>query len=147
MDADGLLSVSSREETSGIEASVEVKPSYGLKDTEIEAMLKASMDHAGEDRDARSLREQQVEADRVIEAIDSALTDDGDSMLSAEEKEVILIARSELENARLNATETHILKDAMAKLEKASAEYVAKRMNASVQTSMAGHKVEEFNND
>lgn len=146
VDADGLLNVSAREETSGVEASVEVKPSYGLKDTEIEAMLRASMDHALQDRDARSLREQQVEADRVLEAIDSAMADDADDMLSADEKQVILAARSELAEARQSATQTQVLKDAMQKLEQASADYVARRMNASVQKTMAGHKVDEFNN-
>jgi len=144
VDADGLLSVSAKEETSGIEASVEVKPSYGLQDSEIEAMLKASMEFAGDDKDARSLREQQVEADRVLEAIDSAMSDDGEEMLSAEEREAIMQVRQELEISRHNATETQQLKDAMSKLEKVSAGYVARRMNASVQKSMAGHQVEEF---
>lgn len=144
VDADGLLSVSAKEETSGIEASVEVKPSYGLQDSEIEAMLKASMEFAGDDKDARSLREQQVDADRVLEAIDSAMADDGEDMLSAEEREAILSARQALEISRHNATETQQLKNAMSKLEKVSAGYVARRMNASVQKSMAGHQVEEF---
>ncbi|RDH83702.1 MAG: Fe-S protein assembly chaperone HscA [endosymbiont of Galathealinum brachiosum] len=144
VDADGLLSVSAREEVSGIEASVEVKPSYGLQDSEIESMLKASMEFAGEDKDARSLREQQVEADRVLEAIDSAMADDGEEMLGADERERIQAVRVELEHARHNATETQELKDAMEKLEKVSADYVARRMNASVQKSMAGHQVEEF---
>ncbi|MCW9046528.1 MAG: Hsp70 family protein, partial [Gammaproteobacteria bacterium] len=137
-------SVSAKEETSGIEASVEVKPSYGLQDSEIEAMLKASMEFAANDKDARSLREQQVEADRVLEAIDSAMADDGEEMLSAEEREVIMQVRQELEISRHNATEAQQLKDAMSKLEKVSADYVARRMNASVQKSMAGHQVEEF---
>jgi len=145
VDADGLLSVSAKEETSGVEANVEVKPSYGLQDSEIESMLKASMECAGDDKDARSLREQQVEADRVLEAIDSAMADDGEEMLSAEEREKIQQVRSELAIARHNATQTQALKDAMEKLEKVSAEYVARRMNASVQKSMAGHQVEEFN--
>lgn len=144
VDADGLLSVSAKEETSGIEASVEVKPSYGLQDSEIEAMLKASMEFAGDDKDTRSLREQQVEADRVLEAIDSAMADDGEEMLGAEEREAIMQVRQELEISRHNATETQQLKDAMSKLEKVSAAYVARRMNASVQKSMAGHQVEEF---
>ncbi|HED34315.1 MAG TPA: Fe-S protein assembly chaperone HscA [Gammaproteobacteria bacterium] len=144
VDADGLLSVSALEETSGIAASVEVKPSYGLSDSEIQSMLQASMDLAEEDKDARSLREQQVEADRVIEAIDSAMNDDGDEMLSEDEKSLIMAARSELVNMRHNATQTQQLKAAMKNLEKASAEYVARRMNASVTKTMAGHKVEEF---
>jgi len=144
VDADGLLSVSAKEEVSGVEANVEVKPSYGLEDSEIEAMLKSSMEFAGDDKDARSLREQQVEADRVLEAIDSAMADDGEEMLSADEREKIQQARSELAIARHNATQTQELKEAMTKLEKVSAEYVARRMNASVQKSMAGHQVEEF---
>ncbi len=144
VDADGLLSVSAKEEMSGVAANIEVKPSYGLKDTEIEAMLKASMEFAGEDKDARSLREQQVEADRVLEAIDAAMQDDGEEMLSADERNSILDVRNELAEARTSATTTQQLKDAMAKLEKTSADYVARRMNASVQKSMAGHKVEEF---
>lgn len=147
VDADGLLSVSAREETSGVEASVEVKPSYGLQDAEIEAMLKASLEFAGDDKDARSLREQQVEADRVLEAIDSAMAYDGDSMLGEDEKAEILSARNELQRLRHQATDTQQLKDAMKQLEKVSAGYVARRMNASVQKTMAGHKVEEFNND
>ena len=144
VDADGLLSVSAKEEVSGIEASVEVKPSYGLEDSEIESMLKASMEFAGDDMDARSLREQQVEAERVIEAIDSALAEDGDEMLEADEKQAIMAARSKLAEMRHTATETQQLKDAMANIESVSAAYVARRMNASVQKTMAGHKVEEF---
>ncbi len=144
VDADGLLSVSAKEEVSGITANIEVKPSYGLKDAEIEAMLKASMEFAGEDKNVRSLREQQVEADRVLEAIDAAMQDDGEDMLSVDEKNSILQVRNELADARTSAKTTQHLKDAMAKLEKTSAEYVARRMNASVQKSMAGHKVEEF---
>ena len=147
VDADGLLSVAAREEASGVEASVEVKPSYGLQDAEIEAMLKASLEFAGDDKDARSLREQQVEADRVLEAIDSAMAYDGDSMLSEDEKATILASRNELQRMRHQATETQQLKDAMKHLEKVSDSYVARRMNASVQKTMAGHKVEEFNND
>lgn len=144
VDADGLLSVSAKEEVSGVEASVEVKPSYGLQDSEIESMLKASMDFAGEDKDARSLREQQVEADRVIEAIDSAFAEDADEMLDEDEKAAILSARSALIDMRQNATTTQQLKEAMEHIEKVSAAYVARRMNASVQKTMAGHKVEEF---
>ncbi|MDH5484704.1 MAG: Fe-S protein assembly chaperone HscA [Gammaproteobacteria bacterium] len=147
VDADGLLNVSASEETSGVKAQVEVKPSYGLSDTEIETMLRDSMEHAGEDKDARSLREQQVEADRVIEALDAALADDGDEMLSSDEKDAILAARHQLQTAREQASDSKQLKQAMAALEKASASYVARRMNASVQKSMAGHKVEEFKSE
>lgn len=144
VDADGLLSVSAKEETSGVEAHVEIKPSYGLSDTEIETMLRDSMTHASDDKDARSLREQQVEADRVIEAIDAAIADDGDSMLDADEKAIIMQAREKLLEARNQSEDTQVIKEAMENLERASANYVARRMNASVQKTMAGHKVEEF---
>jgi len=144
VDADGLLSVSSKEETSGVEAHVEVKPSYGLSDTEIETMLRDSMEHANDDKDARSLREQKVEADRVIEAIDAALADDGDSMLESSEKETILKARDALSGINNSSDDVQEIKQAMENLEKASAKYVARRMNASVTKTMAGHKVEEF---
>ena len=147
VDADGLLHVTASEETSGVEASVEVKPSYGLSDNEIETMLRDSMEFAGEDKDARSLREQQVEADRVIEAIDSALEDDADIMLDANEKASIMQARDALQSVRDSSQDGEELKQAMARLEQASAEYVARRMNASVQKTMAGHKVEEFKED
>ena len=147
VDADGLLSVSAREETSAVEAHVEVKPSYGLNDNEIEAMLRASLEHAQDDKDARSLREQQVEADRVIEALDAAMADDAGRMLDDAEKTLILEARSSLIEARDQAGNADVIKQAMDSLEKASANYVARRMNSSVQTSMAGHKVEEFTSD
>ena len=147
VDADGLLSVSSREETSGVEAYVEVKPSYGLSDTEIETMLRTSIEHAQEDKATRSLREQQVEADRVIEALDAAMGDDADTMLDIAEKTSILDARTVLVEARNQAVDAEAIKMAMKALEKASAGYVARRMNSSVQSSMAGHKVEEFTSD
>lgn len=147
VDADGLLSVSSREETSGVEAHVEVKPSYGLSDTEIETMLRTSIEHAQEDKATRSLREQQVEADRVIEALDAAMGDDAEKMLDNAEKTSILDARTVLVEARNQAVDAEAIKIAMKALEKASASYVARRMNSSVQSSMAGHKVEEFTSD
>jgi len=147
VDADGLLNVSAKEETSGVEAAVDVKPSYGLSDGEIETMLRESMELAAADKDARSLREQQVEADRVIEAIDAALTDDGDVMLDENEKVSIMQCRDALQVTRKSSQSTEELKQAMQALEKVSAEYVARRMNASVQSTMAGHKIEEFKED
>src|SRR5512138_1998353 len=80
VDADGLLSVSAREQKTGVEAHVEVKPSYGLSDAQIGAMLKASMQHASDDMKMRALVEQQVEARRLLEAVQAALDQDGDLM-------------------------------------------------------------------
>ncbi|MDH5765996.1 MAG: Fe-S protein assembly chaperone HscA, partial [Gammaproteobacteria bacterium] len=106
--------------------------------------LRDSMDHATDDMQARSLREQQVEADRVIEALDAAMAEDGDTLLETEEREAILIARQQLLEMRQNSEDNQQIRQAVEAVEKASAGYVAKRMNASVQKTMAGHKVEEF---
>lgn len=143
VDADGLLSVTAEEQTSGVQAAIEVKPSYGLADDEIETMLRDSMSHAEDDRDARSLREQQVEADRVIEALDSAMAKDADTLLSDEEKAVILEARSELQKVRGGA-DLIAIKTAIKQVERVSESYVARRMNQSVRSAMAGHNIEEF---
>ncbi|MBD3609955.1 MAG: Hsp70 family protein, partial [Gammaproteobacteria bacterium] len=145
VDADGLLSVSAKEETTGVESSIQVKPSYGLTDQEIEVMLKASMSHAQEDVDARNLREQQVEADRVLEAIHAALSEDGDELLNAEERNEIVHAMESLLNAR-NGTEARVIKQTIDALDKVTADYAQRRMDASINKAMAGHKIEEFEN-
>lgn len=144
VDADGLLSVSAQEVNTGVSASIEVKPSYGLSDTEIEAMLKASMDNAQQDMLARSLREEQVEADRVVEAINAALSKDGKQLLSADEMKIIIAQRDELIAVRNTAKNPEQIKQSIKRLEQASEDYVAKRMNSSVRSMMQGHKVEEF---
>ena len=142
VDADGLLSVTAEEASSGIKSEVVVKPSYGLSDGEIEAMLRASMDHAGEDMQQRMLREQQVEARRVIEAIDSALAQDGDRLLSATEQSAILGARDRLE-AAIDTSDTNELKGLIEALEQAGEFYVARRMNDSVQRALTGKQIDE----
>ena len=144
VDADGLLNVSAEETTSGVQASVDVKPSYGLDDKEIEAMLRASMDHATEDMQARALREQEVEAYRVIEALDAAMEADADDLLNDEEKQAILAARDHLQETVCGHSEMNAIKAAIKNLEKESEAYVARRMNLSVTQAMTGHKVDEF---
>jgi len=143
VDADGLLSVTAEETTSGAQAHVEVKPSYGLSDGEIEGMLRDSMTHAEEDMQARRLREQQVEADRVLEALGAALHEDGDKFLSQQERGVIQQAARELGEAR-NGSDYRAIKQAMERLEAVSTDYVDRRMNANIQKAMAGHAVDEF---
>nr|WP_019363686.1 Fe-S protein assembly chaperone HscA [Pseudomonas fuscovaginae] len=96
VDADGLLSVSARELGSGVEASIQVKPSYGLTDGEIARMLKDSFQYAGDDKVARVLREQQVDAQRLIEAVQGALEADGERLLDADERLVIELQVQEL---------------------------------------------------
>ncbi len=143
VDADGLLSVSAVEQTSGVSASIEVKPSYGLADSEIEHMLRDSIEHAAEDKDARKLRETQVEADRVIEALQAALASDGDELLSPEERARIEAALQRLIETRAG-DDAEAIEAAIQFLEDTCSFYVERRMNASVRSAMAGHSVDEF---
>ncbi|HKJ76513.1 MAG TPA: Fe-S protein assembly chaperone HscA, partial [Gammaproteobacteria bacterium] len=143
VDADGLLSVTAREETTGVESGVQVKPSYGLSDQEIETMLRDSMEHAEEDVAARNLREQQVEADRVIEAVEVALESDGDTLLSADERARIEQAVAELRGLR-DGDDTDAIRAGIERLDAATADFAARRMDANVKKALAGHKVEEF---
>ena len=143
VDADGLLTVSAREENSGVEASVDVKPSYGLTDSEIETMLRDSMDYAEDDMQSRMLREQQVEAERVIEALDAALASDGDELLSEQEKNTIAQAREKLLDAKAGDDNDNI-KSAIKNIEDACADYVARRMNTNIRNAMQGHSVDEY---
>ena len=142
VDADGLLSVHAREENSGIEASVDVKPSYGLTDAEIESMLRASMEHAEEDMEARTLREEQVEAERVIEALDSAIEADG-GLLSEDERNAIMAAREQLLTAR-SGDDPESIKQAIKGLEAACEDFVARRMNTTIRKAMQGHSIDEY---
>ena len=143
VDADGVLSVTASEQTSGVQSGVEVKPSYGLTDKEIEKMLRDSMDHAGDDMEIRRLSEQQVEAERTIEALTAALIKDGDKYLSKEERKQI---NEDMESLRkLNAgTDHRAIKSGIKALEKSCADYEERRMNSGIQNAMAGHSVEEF---
>jgi len=143
VDADGLLGVEAEEESTGVKASIEVKPSYGLTDNEIEGMLRDSIDHAADDMAVRRLREQQVEAQRVIEALKGALTDDGDELLDADERQQVSLALSRLEEVA-QGEDSQRIKDQIEALEKACEFYVERRMNANVRKAMSGHSVEDF---
>lgn len=143
VDADGLLIVSACEQNSGIEASIDVKPSYGLSDAEVETMLRESIEHAEDDMYLRSLREQQVEAERVLEALDAALAVDGDQLLSAQEKDKILAARQDLFDMKSDSDKERI-KQLIKKLEVTCEDYVARRMNSNIKVAMQGHSIEEY---
>ena len=145
VDADGLLSVEAEEQSSGVKASVEVKPSYGLTDGEIESMLKESIDHAQEDMEARKLREQRVEAERVIEALRAALADDGDELLDAAERDRVETSLNRLAETTGSGSYAEI-KAAVEALEKSCEFYVERRMNVSVRKAMSGHSVDDFEN-
>jgi molecular chaperone HscA len=143
VDADGLLSVTAEEQVKGVKSSIEVKPSYGLSDSEIEQMLKDSMTHAQDDMETRRLREQQVEADRVLVALQAALAEDGDKILNAQERAVIDDAARQLAAAR-EGSDPQAIKQAIEAVEAASSDYVARRMNTSIREAMAGHRVDDF---
>ncbi|BAL25117.1 Fe-S protein assembly chaperone HscA [Azoarcus sp. KH32C] len=142
VDADGLLAVSAREMSSGVEASVLVKPSYGLTDDEIAGMLREGVERASDDMNARALREQQVEADRVIEATEHALEQDGD-LLNAEERAAIDAAVSELRE-KAAGSDPQAIKKGIGALSRATDEFAARRMDKSIRTALTGHKVDEI---
>lgn len=142
VDADGLMSVMAEEESSGIKVDIVIKPSYGLTDNEIEKMLRDSMSHAQEDIAARMRAEQQVESRRVIEAIDSALSQDGHELLDDDEFDNIIKARNELQQ-RIESGCADTLKKAIKQLEASSEGYVARRMNASVQKVLSGKNINQ----
>ncbi|SFV60870.1 Chaperone protein HscA [hydrothermal vent metagenome] len=142
IDADGLLSVSASEETTGVKADIVVKPSYGLTDEQMEKMLKDSIVFAKDDIQIRQLKETQVEAQRTIEAINCALEKDK-KLLDVELLGRIEKARDELiKNA--NNDDEKVIKQAIENLEKVSETFVEKRMNTAVSQVMQGHNIKEF---
>ncbi len=143
VDADGLLSVSAREQTTGIEARVEVKPSYGLSDGEIANMLKDSISHAAADAAQRALREKQVDARRLIEATTSAIKEDA-VLLSASERKQIDGNIQTLE-AAIKGDDSRALSAAMDALIAITEPFAARRMNRSVQKALTGKAIEELN--
>jgi molecular chaperone HscA len=143
VDADGLLSVNAREQTSGVEAHVEVKPSYGLTDNEIETMLKDSFAHAREDMDARNLREQQVDADRLIESVTAALAADGEELLDDAERTAILAALANLEAVR-QGSDLQAIKQAISATDAVTQDFAARRMDAGMRKALTGHTLDEF---
>jgi molecular chaperone HscA len=143
VDADGLLNVSAIEQSRGVQAHIEVKPSYGLTDQEIESMLRDSIAHASEDKLVRSLKEQQVEAERVIEALQAALAEDGELLLDKAERQQVDGALDALRKVLGDGDQVQIKKQ-ISELEKSCGFYVERRMNQSIQQAMSGHSVDEF---
>jgi molecular chaperone HscA len=139
VDADGLLSVSAKETTSGAEASVTVKPSYGLGDADIERMLRDSFTHAKEDVHARALAEQRVDAQRLIEATRSALQADA-GLLDPEELKSIEQSIKELEELS-RGTDHRAIKKAVDALNRATDDFAARRMDAGIKRALAGRQI------
>ncbi|MFR9702719.1 Fe-S protein assembly chaperone HscA [Aeromonas sanarellii] len=140
VDADGLLSVSAMEKSSGVQAEIQVKPSYGLAEEDILSMLSASIANAQQDMDARMLAEQQVEADRVVESLNAALAADGEALLNAAERAEIDAAIAHLLTMR-NAGTTDQIKAAIEAADAASGEFAARRMDASIRKVLTGQNV------
>lgn len=141
VDADGLLSVTAMEKSTGVEASIQVKPSYGLTDGEIANMIKDSMSYAEQDVQARMLAEQKVEAARVLESLVSALAADA-ALLSAAERQAIDDAAEQVRSAAAG-DDADAIKEAIKNIDTQTQEFAARRMDQSVRTALKGQSVDE----
>jgi molecular chaperone HscA len=143
VDADGLLNVTAMEKSTGVQAQIQVKPSFGLAEDQIATMLKSSMSHAKADMQARMLKEQQVDADRVLEALTVALAQNGDKLLSATELATLHDAMATLANTA-KGDDTQAIKDAIEVVDKASQDFASRRMDESIQQALAGQSVDDI---
>jgi len=143
VDADGLLGVTARELGSGVEASIQVKPSYGLTDGEIARMLQDSFQYANDDKQARVLREHQVEARRLIEAVEAAVQADGDTLLDADERAAIAYQLDQLREL-LEGSDGVAIEQQTKRLVQVTDAFAARRMDASVKAALAGRRLNEI---
>ncbi|WP_440055106.1 Fe-S protein assembly chaperone HscA [Pseudoalteromonas sp. T1lg65] len=142
VDADGLLSVSAMEKSTGVQAEIQVKPSFGLSDEQVAEMLKSSMSHAKEDMQARMLKEQQVEALRVLEALEASLATDA-QLLDEQELATLRSAMDNLAMAREQANEPEEIKKMIEAVDQASSEFASRRMDQSIKKALQGQSVDE----
>ncbi|HHF3533545.1 TPA: Fe-S protein assembly chaperone HscA [Haemophilus influenzae] len=143
VDADGLLSVTAMEKSTKVQSSIQIKPSYGLTDEEVTAMIKSSFDNAQEDLQARELAEQRVEADRVIESVIVALQADGAELLSTDEFHHIETVLKQLMDVKLGSDRDAIAQGIKA-LDTATQEFAARRMNASINKALTGKNLSDI---
>ena len=143
VDADGLLTVSAREKSTGVEASITVKPSYGLDEAAITTMLNESFDNAETDIRQRVLREQQIEADQLIESLSSALLKDGEKLLSKQAIDELQSALNHLRHQR-NEGDADDIEREVARVGQLSERFASLRMNASIHKALAGHNIDEL---
>lgn len=146
VDADGLLSVSAREVNSGVEASIEVKPSYGLGDDEVARMLQESFEFAEADKQQRALREFVVDAERLIDAVQVALAADGEALLAPTEQAEIEQAISKLQQA-ISQADAGAIQAATQHLSKATDEFAARRLDRTVKAALTGRQLTELESD
>ncbi|MBO2663093.1 Fe-S protein assembly chaperone HscA [Shewanella algae] len=142
VDADGLLSVTAMEKSTGVQSSIQVKPSFGLSDTEIAGMLKDSMQNAKEDIELRMLTEQRVEAARVLESLHSALAKDGE-LLSQEERALVDRAMADLNETAANG-DVDAIKAAIEAVDAQTQEFAARRMDNSIRAALKGQSVDNI---
>jgi molecular chaperone HscA len=142
VDADGILTVSAEERTTGVSQSIEVKPSYGLTEEEMINMLRESMEHGAEDMERRLLVEAQVEGRRLLLALRAALAADGD-LLDAAERDKIESLASALDRA-IEGTDRHAIAAAQEALDQASQEFAARRMDRGIRTALSGRAIDEL---
>lgn len=143
VDADGLLSVSARELASGVESSIQVKPSYGLTDGEIARMLEESFHKASEDKTARALREQLVDAQRLLEAVEGALAVDGERLLDQEERAAIESQMHELRGL-LDSGDGLALERQVKRLSQITDAFAARRLDSTVKAALAGRRLNDI---
>ena len=143
VDADGLLSVTAMEKSTGVQASIEVKPAYGLSDDEVTRMLQSSIQHAKDDMHARMLREQQVEADRVRESLQAALNADGDALLDSDERLAIEAAIDAMMQTAAG-DDPGAIEKAIEQVDAISQAFAQRRMDRSIRQALAGHTVDEL---
>lgn len=143
VDADGLLSVSARELASGVESSIQVKPSYGLTDGEITRMLEDSFHKAGEDKAARALREQIVDAQRLLEAVEAALAADGERLLDEEERLAIEVQMQALREL-LDSQDGVAIERQIKRLSQITDAFAARRLDSTVKAALAGRRLNDI---
>ncbi len=139
----GEKHVRAMEKSTGVQAEIQVKPSYGLSDDEVTTMLSDSMTHAQEDMQARALMEQRVEADRVIEGLIAAMQADGDDLLNDEERKALISAIESLIELR-NGDDADAIEQGIKDSDKASQDFASRRMDKSIRAALAGHSVDEI---
>ena len=143
MDADGLLSVDARETSTDVVAQITVKPSYGLSDEEVTSMLKESFANAAEDIAGRALREQQIEAQQLVEALTVALKVDGETLLTEDEYAVLVQAVEDL-NRAYNGADTDFIRSEIDRVNKLSVSFAGMRMDGNIQKALSGHHLDDL---